>query len=143
MIVLNKLVNADNVKNKLEEATLIYKGLSKTLDKDDINKVVENMAKGGDEELAIALGSVNENIQINEYIVSHVTSDGDVSKRQDKKSRAREAASNSTLSLARRRELARRSARTRKANPAKAKEAEEKRQQARKKRTAMGVQDNG
>lgn len=143
MIVLkgNILVNPELVEKALPEAIKIHKSLSETLDKDDINTVVENMARL-ELDLAIALGSVNENIQINEYLVKHVTSDGEVSDRQDKKTRARETASKSKVSLAKRREVARRAARTRRANPAKAKESEAKRQEARSKRSAMGVQNH-
>lgn len=143
MIVLkdNRLVNPELVEKSLQEATDIYKNLSETLDKNDINSVVESMASWN-LELAVALGSINENIQINEFIVKHVTSDGDVSNRQDKKSRARQAATHSKVSLAKRREVARRAARTRRANPAKARESEAKRQEARKKRSEMGVADH-
>lgn len=143
MIVLkdNYLVKPELVEKYIPKAKVTHSELSEMLDKDDINTIVENMSQW-DVELAIALGSINEDMQINEYIVKHVTSDGKVSDRQDKSTRAREANSKSTLSLARRRELARRSARTRQANPAKARESEEKRQEARKKRAAMGVGSN-
>lgn len=143
MIVLKDkcLVNPELAEQSLPRAITIHKNLSESLDKDDINSVVEGMAVWN-LELAVALGSINENIQINEFIVKHVTSDGDVSNRQDKKTRAREAATHSKVSLAKRREVARRAARTRRANPAKARESEAKRQEARRRRSDMGVADH-
>lgn len=139
MIIVEKgvLINPENVAAKLEEAREILKHLKGALDFNDINTIIENMAKT-ELDKAIALGSLHEDMPINEFIVKKVDSEGEVKDVQDNKT----ASLKSKISLAKRREIARKAARTRKANPAKAKESEEKRQQARSNRRDLGVGNN-
>lgn len=118
-------VNPAEVEKKLTEAESLLGNVNKVLNKSDINKLIENMSNiSGNFELAIAMGSLNENLKVNDYIVKFVVTEDDSNNSTDKKP-------GNKLSLSRRREIARKAARSRMANPAAAKAAEEKRQVSR------------
>ena len=138
MIIVENKVNVSDVEQYLEHAELNFAALSKTLSKDEITTVVENISKN-DPLLAIAIGSLNENIQLNEFLVKHVSSKGEVDKKQDLKTRKRKAFQVTGLSKAARRQIARKAAKTKKANPSKQKIAVKKTQKAMKKRKSLGL----
>lgn len=106
---------------------------------DELMRIVESISKD-EPELAIAMLSVIENVTINEAIVRHVTSQGDVIRKKDRKTRERNAFTTTGLSKAKRREIARRAVKTKRANPSIARKAEKKRKKALRKRAALGIE---
>lgn len=132
-------LTVENVEAQLEEAQGRYTALSGALDKADINNLVENMLADGDVELAIALGSLNEEMQLDEFIVKHVSSRGELTRTKDRKTRERNAFQTTGLSKAKRRQIARKASKTKRANPSIQVRGERKRKKARAKRKAFGL----
>lgn len=134
--------NYEIVLEKLEqlipEVQARIENLSETFDKDDINKIVENMISD-DPETAIILGALNENMQLNEFIVKRVSSRGLVTRVKDRKTRERQAFQTTGLSKAKRRQIARKATKTKRANPSVQNRAGRKRKKAMKKRKALGL----
>ncbi|WCZ66384.1 capsid and scaffold protein [Yersinia phage MHG19] len=108
------------------------------LDKSDINTIVENMIDD-DTNLAIVMGSLNEDMQLNEFIVKHVSSRGEVTRTKDRKTRQRNAFQTTGLSKAKRRQIARKATKTKRANPSTTVRAQRKKKKAMKKRKALGL----
>lgn len=128
----------ENVEKLLPEAQARFDILSEALDQADINKIVENMLED-EPELAIALGSINEEMVLNEFIVKRVNSKGDVSRVKDRKTRERQAYQTTGLSKAKRRQIARKATKTKRANPSTITRGERKRKKALRKRKALGL----
>ena len=97
------------------------------------------MFEDGDIDLAIALGSINEKMALNEFIVKHVSSRGDITRTKDIKTRQRNAYQTTGLSKAKRRQIARKATKTKRSNPSTQVRAERKRKKARAKRKAFGL----
>lgn len=108
------------------------------LDKSDINTIVENMMND-DTDLAIVMGSLNEDMQLNEFIVKHVSSRGEVTRTKDRKTRQRNAFQTTGLSKAKRRQIARKATKTKRANPSTTVRAQRKKKKAMRKRKALGL----
>lgn len=110
----------------------------KSLEKDVINTVVENMST---DEPVIALGilSLSEGIQLDEVIKRHVNSLGDITRRKDRKTRERLAFQTTGLTKSRRRQIARRAVKTKRANPSIQVRAQRKTKKALRKRAALGI----
>ncbi|ARW57599.1 capsid and scaffold protein [Serratia phage X20] len=128
----------DNVEALIPEAQGRLDVLSKALDKADINKIVENMLSDN-ADLAIALGSLNEGMQLNEFIVKHVSSRGEITRTKDRKTRQRNAYQTTGLSKAARRQIARKATKTKRANPSITTRAQRKKKKAMAKRKAFGL----
>lgn len=128
----------ENVEKLLPEAQVNIDSLSEALSKDDINKIVENMMSS-EPEMAIAMGSLNEELQLNEFIVKRVNSRGEVSRVKDRKTRERQAFQTTGLSKAKRRQIARKATKTKRANPSTQTRGERKRKKALRKRKALGL----
>ncbi|AEO97107.1 prohead core protein [Salmonella phage vB_SenM-AKM_NP4] len=128
----------ENVETLIPEAQGRYESLSKALSKDDINTIVENMIET-DTDLAIALGSINEDMQINEFIVKHVSSKGEITRTKDRATRARNAFQTTGLSKAKRRQIARKATKSKRANPSGQARGLRKRKKAMKRRKALGL----
>ncbi len=128
----------ENIEKLIPIAKDNIKSLSEALDKDDINKIVENMMET-DTDLAIAMGSLNEELQLNEFIVKRVNSRGEVSRVKDRKTRERQAFQTTGLSKAKRRQIARKATKTKRANPSIQTRAGRKRKKALRKRKALGL----
>lgn len=128
----------DKVEALLPEAQDRLSKLSNALSKDDINKIVENMI-ATEPELAVAMGSLNEEMQLNEFIVKHVDSKGTVTRKKDRKTRERNAFQTTGLSKSKRRQIARKATKTKRANPSTQTRALRKRKKALKKRKALGL----
>lgn len=128
----------ENVEKLIPQAQGNIDSLSEALSKDDINKIVENMMKS-EPELAIAMGSINEDLQLNEFIVKRVNSRGEVSRVKDRKTRERQAFQTTGLSKAKRRQIARKATKTKRANPSTQVRGERKRKKAIRKRRALGL----
>lgn len=128
----------ENVEKLIPQAQGNIDSLSEALSKDDINKIVENMMNS-EPELAIAMGSINEDLQLNEFIVKRVNSRGDVSRVKDRKTRERQAFQTTGLSKAKRRQIARKATKTKRANPSSQVRGERKRKKAIRKRKALGL----
>lgn len=108
------------------------------LDKSDINTIVENMMND-DTDLAVVMGSLNEDMQLNEFIVKHVSSRGEVTRTKDRKTRQRNAFQTTGLSKAKRRQIARKATKTKRANPSTTVRAQRKKKKAMRKRKALGL----
>ncbi|ANA49510.1 head scaffolding protein [Salmonella phage vB_SnwM_CGG4-1] len=128
----------ENVETLIPEAQGRYESLSKALSKDDINTIVENMIET-ETDLAIALGSINEDMQINEFIVKHVSSKGEITRTKDRATRARNAFQTTGLSKAKRRQIARKATKAKRANPSGQARGLRKRKKAMKRRKALGL----
>lgn len=116
MLIIENQLDVAKVELFKEEADQRFSILSKTFSKDDITKIVENLVKT-DEELAVYIGSLNEGIQLNEFIVKHVSSKGEITKTKDRKTRTQQAQQTTGLSKAKRRQIAIKAAKTKRANP--------------------------
>lgn len=132
----------ENVEKLIPEAQARFDKLSVALDKDDINKIVENMIND-EPDLAVAIGSLNEEMQLDEFIVKRVNSRGEVSRIKDRKTRERQAFQTTGLSKAKRRQIARKVVKTKRANPSSQTRGERKRKKALRKRAALGLSNNG
>lgn len=130
---------SENVEILIPEAQGRFAALSGALDKTDINTIVENMFEAGEIDAAIALGSLNEEMELNEFIVKHVSSRGEITRTKDRKTRQRNAFQTTGLSKAKRRQIARKATKTKRANPSIQVRGERKRKKARAKRKAFGL----
>lgn len=127
----------ENIQTMIPEAQNKINFLA-AFSKDEIAQIAENMVDT-QPDLAIALASLNEEIELNEFIVKHVTSKGEVSKTQDRKTRARKAFQTTGLSKAKRRSIARKVVRSKKSNPSATARGTRKRKKAIKRRQALGL----
>lgn len=80
-----------------------------------------------------------EIISLNEFIVKSVNSKGIITRRKDRKTRQLQATQTTGLSKARRRQIARKAAKTKRANPGIQVRAQRKKKRAMAKRRAMGL----
>lgn len=128
----------ESVELLLPEAQGRYDALSDALSKDDINTIVENMMET-ETDLAVALGSINEEMQLDEFIVKHVSSRGEITRTKDRKTRARNAFQTTGLSKAKRRSIARKATKSKRANPSGQARGLRKRKKAMKRREALGL----
>ncbi|AKA62019.1 prohead core protein [Proteus phage vB_PmiM_Pm5461] len=131
-------ITMENIEQFSEEASIKFDNI-KALEKDDINRIIENIASSGEYGLAICMGSLNENMPLNEYIVKHVSSKGEVTRTKDRKTRERNAFKTTGLSKSKRRQIARRAVKTKRANPSIQTRALRKRKKALKRREALGL----
>ena len=138
MIIIENRIGLDEIVKIIPEAQKRYESLSECFGKDEITKITENLALK-EPHLAIALGSINENIQLNEFMVKHVSSKGEVKKTKDRETRKKQAFQTTGLSKSARRQIARKSVKTKKANPSIERHASIKRKKAMKKRKSMGL----
>ena len=129
----------EDVEKLLPEAQGRIDHLSKAFDKDGINKIVENMVAVGDVNLAVAIGSLNEEMQLNEFIVKHVDSRGTVTRTKDRKTRERNAFQTTGLSKSKRRQIARKAVKSKRANPSSVARGVRKQKKAIKRRKALGL----
>ena len=90
-------------------------------------------------DLAVALGSINEEMQLDEFIVKHVSSRGEITRTKDRKTRARNAFQTTGLSKAKRRSIARKATKSKRANPSGQARGLRKRKKAMKRREALGL----
>lgn len=128
----------ENIEAAIPEAKSRFKQLSEALDKADINTIVENMLTA-EPEVAIAMGSLNEEMQLNEFIVKHVSSRGEITRTKDRKTRERQAFQTTGLSKAKRRAIARKVVKSKRANPSGTVRGNRKRKKAMKRRQALGL----
>lgn len=101
-------------------------------------KIIENMAVT-EPELALAMMSIVEGLSLDEIIVKHVDSRGNVERLKDRKTRERNAFHTTGLTKSRRRQIARRALKTKRANPSIGTRAQRKRKKALRKRAALGL----
>lgn len=138
MIIVENKVVIDDVVAILPEAQSRFENFKKIFTKDEINKIVENLAST-EPNLAIAIGSLNEDIQLNEFIVKRVSSKGEVTRIKDKETRKRQASQTTGLSKAARRQIARKAAKTRRSQPSKVLKSNKLRKKAMNKRRMLGL----
>lgn len=137
MIVETSLV-VDDVTAFLPEAQEKFDALSKLFEKEQLMQIAQNMVSSNPL-LAVAFGSIVEEVQLNEYIVKHVSAKGEVTKTQDRKTRERKAFQTTGLSKSARRQIARKAVKTKRANPSTQVRAERKRKRALKRRKMLGL----
>ncbi|QPI17871.1 prohead core protein [Pectobacterium phage POP12] len=101
-------------------------------------KIIENMSKE-QPELSLAMMSIVENITLDEVIVKHVDSRGNITRLKDRKTRARNAYQTTGLTKSARRQIARKAVRTKRSNPSITTRAQRKRKKALRKRAALGL----
>lgn len=128
MIIIPKgtLIKIDEVKAEMPLAESYFNYVKDSFTEEYAVKLCENVMKSDNVNVAIALGSLFKNLPINEFISSYVISEA------EEKEAGKEGKFTKGISLARKREIARKAARTRRADPGKAKESEQKRQDSRK-----------
>lgn len=129
----------EELEKLIPEAQGRFAALSGVLDKSDINTIVENMFADGDINDAVIFGALNEELELNEFIVKHVSSKGEITRTKDLKTRKRNAYQTTGLSKAKRRQIARKATKTKRANPSIQVRGERKRKKARAKRKAFGL----
>lgn len=128
----------ENVEALIPEAQGRIDALSSALDIDDINTIIENMLET-ETDLAVAMASIINEEQLNEFIVKHVSSRGEVTRTKDRKTRERNAFQTTGLSKAKRRQIARKVVKAKKANPSGQVKGLRKRKKALKRREALGL----
>ncbi|ARM70731.1 prohead core protein [Escherichia coli] len=128
----------ENVEALIPEAQGRIDALSSALDIDDINTIIENMLET-ETDLAVAMASIINEEQLNEFIVKHVSSRGEVTRTKDRKTRERNAFQTTGLSKAKRRQIARKVVKAKKANPSGQVKGMRKRKKALKRRKALGL----
>lgn len=128
----------ENVEALIPEAQGRIDALSSALDIDDINTIIENMLET-ETDLAVAMASIINEEQLNEFIVKHVSSHGEVTRTKDRKTRERNAFQTTGLSKAKRRQIARKVVKAKKANPSGQVKGMRKRKKALKRRKALGL----
>lgn len=131
-MIINKPVAIEVVEASLQEATQRFEKLS-AFSKEEITVLVQNLAES-EPEIAIAIGALNEDMQLNEYMVKHVSAKGEITRTKDRETRARLAFQTTGLSKARRRQIARKAVKTKRANPSIQKKAGRKFKRAMKRR---------
>lgn len=115
IIVENELA-LDSVTALLPEAHTRLNDLSKIFESAELVKLVENLAKS-EPEMAVAIGSIIENMELNEFMVKHVNAKGEMTRTKDRKTRERQASQTTGLSKSARRAIARKASKTKRANP--------------------------
>lgn len=101
-------------------------------------KIIENLAVD-EPHLALAMMSIAEGLSLDEVIVKHVDSRGNVERKKDRKTRERNAYQTTGLTKSQRRQIARRAMKTKRANPSITTRAQRKRKKALRKRAALGL----
>ncbi|QFR55808.1 prohead core protein [Yersinia phage JC221] len=100
--------------------------------------IIENIAVT-EPELALAMMSIVENCSLDEIIVKHVDSRGNIERLKDRKTRERNAYQTTGLTKSQRRQIARRAMKTKRSNPSITTRAQRKRKKALRKRAALGL----
>ncbi|UOX40547.1 head scaffolding protein [Aeromonas phage GomatiRiver_11] len=90
-------------------------------------------------DLALAMISIVESTTIEEAIVKHVNSRGEITRKKDRATRKRNAFNTTGLTASTRRQIARRAAKTKRANPSINVKAQRKTKRALKRRKALGL----
>lgn len=101
-------------------------------------KIIENLAVS-EPHLALAMMSIVEGVTLDEVIVKHVDSRGNVERKKDRKTRERNAYQTTGMTKSQRRQIARRALKTKRANPSITTRAQRKRKKALRKRAALGL----
>lgn len=142
MLFLENAVDIDIVNSLVNEATSRFSAIKDTLSTEEIRALVQVVAESGEPEIAVILGSLNENIILSEYIVKHVNAKREVTKTKDRKTRTLQAFQTTGLSKSRRREIARKASKTKRANPGGQRKAVKLRKRALKARKTLGLKNS-
>lgn len=100
------------------------------------------IANGRTEDLFETAEELLENYDLSEVIARHVDSSGEISRRKDRKTRSRQATQTTGLSKSKRRQIARKAAKTKKADKGGQLRAVRKRKRAIRKRDSLGLKSN-
>lgn len=137
-IELNTTVELDKCQAVFAEAESRFGFLKECFTGEDLNTVIQNLAES-EPEIAVCMGSLSESMQLNEFIVKHVSSKGEITRTKDRETRRRNATQTTGLSKAKRREIARKAVRTKKAQPSVQVKAKKKFRRAMKQRERLGL----
>lgn len=137
-IELNTTVELDKCQAVFAEAESRFRFLKECFTGEDLNTVIQNLAES-EPEIAVCMGSLSESMQLNEFIVKHVSSKGEITRTKDRETRRRNATQTTGLSKAKRREIARKAVRTKKAQPSVQVKAKKKFRRAMKQRERLGL----
>lgn len=127
--------SVEEIQEHLDEAKIRIDVLG--IDEDTI-KIIENLAES-EPNLALAMISIVEGITLDEVMVKHVDSRGNVERLKDRKTRERNAYQTTGLTKSQRRQIARRAMKTKRANPSITTRGQRKRKKALRKRAALGL----
>lgn len=106
---------------------------------DEADTILNNLYESGDVLIATKMICLHENIDLQEFIVKRVTSQGVISRVKDRRTRTRLATQTTGMSKAKRKLIARRAAKTKRANPSGKIRALRKRKRAMNRRKTMGL----
>ncbi len=137
-IVIEAPIGLDEISSLLPEAQAKFDQLSGIFEADEIKTLIENMA-AVNPTMSIAIGSICENMPLNEFMVKHVNAKGELTKTKDLKTRQRQAFQTTGLSKSARRQIARKAAKTKRANPTIGIKAQKKAKKAKAKRKMYGL----
>lgn len=138
MFILETLLESHEYHAQLSEAKQRYVELSKSFTDAEISGIAQKLIPDTPA-LAVALGSLAENMQLDEFIVKQVNSKGQVKRMKDRETRKRLATQTTGLSKAKRREISRKVVRTKKANPSIQVGQKRRFKKAMKRRKALGL----
>lgn len=130
-------VMVKRVQSRLDEAREFHTKYNEIFEQ-NYDGLVESILND-DIDLGVAIKSIQESISLEEAIVKHVDSTGQVTRKKDRKTRSRLAFQTTGISRAKRREIARRAAKTKRANPSIKIKALRKTKRALRKRKALGL----
>lgn len=129
-----------NMKEVLEHVEKVKGNLDfyKTLEEQEIESLKEKLLER-DLFTYIAVSHVLDGLELNEAVIQRVNSKGERKTSQDRKTRSKMAYKTTTISKAKRKEIARHGAKTRLSRPSTQKQAERKKRKARNKRASLGI----
>lgn len=129
---LEVMFNECSVDSLLAEYTSVFGSDLKIFLENNLNNTEDAVA-------ALKLIAMVEGCDLHEVLVKRVTSRGVISRVKDRKTRARLATQTTGMAKAKRRQIARRAAKTKKANPSGKIRALRKRKRAMARRKSMGI----
>lgn len=130
-------INEEKLGEYLKEYSLL--DINNLFTEDELSEMCESAYSEGNMEKFIALTHIVEGIELNEDMVRYVNSKGESGIRKQREIRSKLAYKTTTLSKAKRRETALRASKTRMSNPSQMKRSNRKRNKARRKRSALGM----
>ncbi|QBX32851.1 prohead core protein [Aeromonas phage Asfd_1] len=131
-------VDVSRVAGLLEAATARVKSLSESFTVEEQLDLISKLSES-ETDMALAMISVVESTTIEESIVKHVNSRGEITRKKDRATRKRNAFNTTGLTASTRRQIARRAAKTKRANPSINIKAQRKTKRALRRRKALGL----
>lgn len=121
------------------ELVAIAEGMILSEDERQFGVLLYQVANGRREDLFETAEELLMNYDLSEAIKRHVDASGEITRRKDRKTRQRQATATTGLSKSKRRQIARRAAKTKRANKGDSLRAQRKRRRAIVKRKTLGL----